>query len=93
MGNENGGWWAEGTAVTALMYALRGESAKSEAALNALCSIQLVNGLFPAATVDNLSTSLDLFDGSPWLYSSDPHIAPTAWSVMAVNGFNPYSFE
>ena len=36
MGNENGGWWAEGTAFTALMYALRGESAKSEAALNAL---------------------------------------------------------
>ena len=92
-GNENGGWWAEGTAFTALMYSLRGDARKSEDALGALSSIQLDSGLFPAATVDDLSTSLQLFDGSPWLYSSDPHIAPTAWFVMAVNGFNPYSFD
>ena len=33
-----------------------------------------------------------LFDGSPWEYGAAPHIAPTAWFVMAVNGFNPYAF-
>lgn len=90
--NINGGWWAEGTAYTALMYRLRGEDDTADSVLEALSGIQLENGLFPAATVDNLSTGFDLFDGSPWLYGSAPHIAPTAWFVMAVNGFNPYTF-
>lgn len=90
--NVNGGWWAEGTAYTALMYRLRGEDGKAEEALKALESIQLDTGLFPAATVPNLSTGIGLFDGSPWEYGDAPHIAPTAWFVMAVNGFNPYTF-
>ena len=88
--NRNGGWWAEGTAYTALMYRLRGDMERYLNAMNALMSIQLDDGLFPAATVDNLSTGMDLFDGSPWEYSRDPHIAPTAWFIMAANGFNPY---
>lgn len=90
--NRNGGWWAEGTAYTALMYRLRGDEAKYSEAMSALESIQLDSGLFPAATVDNLSTGMDLFDGSPWEYSKDPHIAPAAWFIMASNGFNPYTF-
>ena len=88
--NRNGGWWAEGTAYTALMYRGIGENEKYEAAMQALSSIQLPGGLFPAATVDHLSTGMELFDGSPWEYSTDPHIAPTAWFVMAANDFNPY---
>ena len=91
--NNHGGWWAEGTAFAALMYRLRGDSQKSDAALDALCGIQLKNGLFPAATVDNLSTGIYLFDGTAWEYGSEAHIAPAAWFVMAVNQFNPYAFE
>ena len=91
--NGNGGWWAEGTAYTALMYRGLGKTAEYEEAMKALGSIQLENGLFPAATVDNLSTGMELFDGSPWEYSTDAHIAPTAWFIMAVNGFNPYVFS
>ena len=90
--NANGGWWAEGTAYTALMYRLRGEDEKAVAAMDALEAIQLDSGLFPAATVENLSTGFGLFDGSPWEYGTAPHIAPTAWFVMALNGFNPYAF-
>ncbi len=90
--NANGGWWAEGTAYTALMYRLRGEDAAAVSALDALCAIQLASGAFPAATVEALSTGFELFDSSPWVYSDDPHIAPSAWFVMAVNGFNPYTF-
>ena len=90
--NRNGGWWAEGTAYTALMYRLRGEKEAAVIALKALVSIQLDTGLFPAATVPNLDTGFELFDGSPWEYGDAPHIAPTAWYVMAVNGFNPYVF-
>ena len=91
--NKNGGWWAEGTAYTALMYRGIGEDDKYEEAMEALISIQSDGGLFPAATVDNLSTGMELFDGSPWEYSRDLHIAPTAWFIMAANGFNPYAFE
>ena len=90
--NSNGGWWAEGTAYTALMYRLRGDEDKYAEAMKALEGIQLENGLFPAATVDNLSTGMEIFDGSAWEYSQDPHIAPAAWYIMASNGFNPYTF-
>ena len=75
------------------MYRLRGEAEAASAAMDALCSIQLESGFLPAATVDNLSTGFDLFDGSPWEYGNDPHLAPTAWFVMAVNNFNPYTFD
>ena len=91
--NVNGGWWAEGTAYTALMYHLRGDDAAASAALDALMSIQRTDGLFPAATVNNLSTGFNLFTGDPWVYGTAPHIAPTAWFILAVNNFNPYSFE
>lgn len=90
--NANGGWWAEGTAYTALMYRTLGEDGKACSALDALVSIQQEDGKFPAATVDNLSTGFWLFTGDPWEYGTAPHIAPTAWFVMAVNNFNPYTF-
>ncbi len=93
LSNANGGWWAEGTAYTALMYRELGNDEKARSALDALCAIQLENGQFPAATVDHLSTGFWLFTGEPWEYGSAPHIAPTAWFVMAVNGFNPYRFD
>ncbi|MEA5060788.1 MAG: hypothetical protein VB049_12290 [Candidatus Pelethousia sp.] len=90
--NANGGWWAEGTAYTALLYRLRGEDAKAIRPLDALLGIQHANGSFPAATVDALSTGFQLFNGSPWEYATDAHIAPTAWFILAINGFNPYVF-
>ena len=90
--NKNGGFWCEGSAFTALMYKERGEYGEYSDTMDALCGVQLENGLFPAATVDNLSTGIYLSDGSPWDYSRDPHIAPAAWFVMAVNGFDPYDF-
>ena len=93
LANANGGWWAEGTAYTALMYRLRGDEEKAVSALAAMESVQKENGLFPAATVENLSTGFGLFDGSPWEYGTAEHLAPTAWFVMAMQGFNPYVFQ
>lgn len=90
--NSNDGWWAEGTAYTALMYRMLGQDDRAADALNALVSIQAETGLFPAATVPNLSTGFGLFDGSPWEYGTAEHITPTAWFIMAVNNFNPYVF-
>lgn len=91
--NKNGGWWSEGTAYTALMYRQIGDNEKYEEAMNALVSVQDGGGMFHAATVDNLSTGMDLFTGEAWVYTTDLHIAPTAWFIMASNDFNPYSFE
>lgn len=82
----------EGTAFTALMYRLLGDEVQAVESLNALRNIQTYRGMIPASTVEQLPTGLDLFDGSSWNYSNDPHVAPTAWFVMAVNGFNPYTF-
>ena len=84
--NANGGWWAEGTAFTALMLRERNEYEKNIAAMNALSSIQLDSGLFPATTVEHLLTGLS------WEYGTDPCIAPTAWFILAANGFDPYLF-
>ena len=75
------------------MYRGLGDSRKYSEAMDALSNIQLDSGLFPAATNDHLSTGMDLFDGSPWEYSTDPHIAPTAWFIMAANGYNPYVMQ
>ena len=86
------GWWAEGTAFTALLYQLRGEEEMARKAFDALAGIQLEDGFFPAATVEHLSTGFTLSDGSPLEYGTTPHLAPTAWFIMAVNGFNPFTF-
>lgn len=85
-------FWCEGTAFTALMHKLRGEDARTKATFDALKKVQLKSGLFPAATADDLTTGIDLTDGSPWLYGTNAHIAPTAWFVLACNGYNPYTF-
>ncbi len=92
LGNKNGGFWCEGTAFTALMYDQRGDYNSFADAMDALCDVQLENGLFHAATVDNLSTGIILPDGNEWLYGKDPHIAPAAWFIMSENGFVPYEF-
>jgi hypothetical protein len=84
--NYNGGFWPEGTAFTALTFRKMGMEKESVSALDVLVPIQLENGGFPAATVDALST------GEGWTYGTDTHIAPAAWFIMAVNGFNPYEF-
>jgi hypothetical protein len=91
--NTNGGWWPEGTAFTALALREYDMDTEAQSALEAMTKIQMENGGFQAATVKDLSTGFLLFTGEPWTYSNNPHIAPVAWYVMAVNGFNPYAFE
>jgi len=90
--NEEG-WWTEGTAFSAIAFAEAGRYRDSVELLNQLAGIQLASGVFPAATVAELPTGFNLFTGDPWVYSDTPHIAPTAWYVMAINGFNPYDFS
>ena len=89
--NKNGGWWAEGTAFTALMYRTLGKEDKYEKAMKSLVGIQKENGLFPAATVKDLYTGVKLYDDSSLKFTKDTHIAPSAWFIMAANGYNPFA--
>ncbi len=90
--NSGGGFWPEGTSFTALALDSQGYREEARDALRAVRSTQLSTGAFPAATVDGLTTGFELFTGEAWCYGKNPHIAPTAWYVLAVNGFNPYDF-
>ena len=91
--DKDDGFWSEGTAFTALMYRLRGENEKYEAIMKALADVQKDDGMLPAANIDHLNTGLYNFDGSPREYSTESHIAPTAWYIMAANGFNPFVMQ
>ncbi len=90
--NINGGYWLEGTAFTALCLKQFGIDAPAQKAFAVLKAAQLPTGGFPAATVKALTTGFTLFTGDPWVYGKSPHIAPTAWFVMAAQNFNPYQF-
>ena len=59
--------------------------------MNALVKIQAPNGLFPAATIDKYYTGITLYDGSSLRFTKDTHIAPSAWFIMAANGYNPFA--
>lgn len=86
------GGWLEGTAFSALALSERGYQDEARAALTEIEARQLKSGGFPSSTVNEHFTGFYLAGGDKWAYSSAPHIAPTAWYVMAINGFNPYLF-
>ncbi len=102
---ENGGYpfsdkstpdssiWSEGTAFTALMFKLIGDEAQANKTLDSIIPLQNENGFFAASDSAEHFTGMYLSNGKPWNYSTDLHLAPTAWFIMAVNGFNPYSFD
>lgn len=80
------GFWPEGTAFTALALRLSANDGEAVSALSAMERVQLASGGFNSSTVSVLDTGLG------WSYYDTPHIAPAAWYILAVNGFNPYMF-
>ena len=91
--NKNGGFWCEGTAMTALMYKLRGDDKSYNEAMAALAKVQLDDGMLPSASIPNLSTGIWTDENTEWEYTDCAQIAPTAWFTLAYNGSNPFSFE
>lgn len=91
--NSSGGWWTEGSAMTALVYAAGLKQDKADATMDALRAEQLDSGLFPTATAETLPTGVVRSDGTQVTLGNHPQLAPTAWFVLAANGFNPYSFD
>lgn len=88
-----GGFWTEGTAFTALYYQKCGKRRAVYGAIDSICRILKVDGRIPACSGERINTGMDLFDGTPWIYDNSPHIAPGAWFVMAIDGFNPFDIE
>lgn len=92
--DRDGGYWPEGTAFAALAFRQMGMDAEADAALEAMLAAQLPSGGFPAAAgAETINTGFDLFTGEPWRYAADPHIAPTAWYILAVLNENPYAIN
>lgn len=79
------GSWLEGTAIAALAWKEIGESEKAENVLNAMQKFQLPSGAFPQASIPELLT------GELRVINDWPTTGATAWFIMAVNGFNPFS--
>ena len=85
------GVWFEGTAQVAAAYkAIDRNDSRAAPWLDRLRQVQdSGTGALPATNVEDLTTGFYLFDGTPWLYHQRPHIAATAWFVLAEIGVNP----
>jgi hypothetical protein len=90
---DRDGIWLEGTAITALWLRRTGETALAARFRATLAANTAPNGLIYACTTPTLTTGLSTgLDASapPFLYYRRPHIAPTAWAVLAALGVNPF---
>ena len=83
--SSTAGSWLEGTAMAALALKEIGEADKAEEALAMMEQHQLLSGTFPQTSVPELQTGERDRTISNW-----PSVAPCAWFILAVNGFNPF---
>ena len=88
---DRDGIWLEGTAITALACKRLGVSASR---LMATLSAQTSpGGLIYASSIAQLTTGLSTGldeHAADFLYYRRPHIAPTAWALLAANGTSPF---
>ncbi len=90
---DRDGIWLEGTAITALTCRLLGKAAQADAMMTTLAAQTAPSGLIYACTTPTLTTGLStgLDTSAPdFLYFRRPHIAPTAWAILARGGNNPF---
>jgi hypothetical protein len=88
---DRDGIWLEGTAITALTCKHLGlPAARLLATLHAQTSPGgLIYASSTAKLTTGLSTGLDEH-AADFFYYRRPHIAPTAWALLATNGFTPF---
>jgi hypothetical protein len=90
---DRDGIWLEGTAITALTCRLLDRPEPAAAMLATLAAQTAPSGLIYACTTPSLTTGLStgLDTSAPdFLYFRRPHIAPTAWAILAQRGNNPF---
>jgi hypothetical protein len=90
---DRDGIWLEGTAITALVCKRQGMPGAAARFMATLRGNTAPGGLIYASTVPRLTTGLStgLKPGeADFFYYRRPHIAPTAWAVLAELGANPF---
>jgi hypothetical protein len=90
---DRDGIWLEGTAITALTCKHLGLEEQAKILLDTLAAQTSPSGLIYACTTPTLTTGLStgLDTSAPdFLYFRRPHIAPTAWALLAQRGADPF---
>lgn len=90
---DRDGIWLEGTAIAALVCRKSGDAATAARLMGTLRAQTSPGGLIYASTTPTLTTGLStgLDTHAPdFLYYRRPHLAPTAWAVLAALGANPF---
>ncbi len=89
--DTDGGYWLEGTAFSSLAFRKLCMDERAKAAIQAIETAQLDSGGLPAVYgSETINTGFGLFTGEKWLYYAEPHIAPVAWYILAMQNNNPY---
>lgn len=92
--DDRDGAWTEGTAIAALALRMAGEDGAAARAGGFLRRQVSAAGLLYATDVPSLSTGLSTgIDPTrpDFRYPRHPHLAPTAWAVLAARLANPFA--
>lgn len=86
------GFWTEGTAQVALLYALTGDRRESGRLLAAVARHRTKDGHYYAADSGGVATGIgnETVAGQR-RYFRTPHLAALAWVALAQTGFNPFT--
>jgi len=90
---DRDGIWLEGTAITALACTRLGKPQIAARLLQTLHNQTSPGGLIYAASTPTLTTGLSIgldAQAADFLYYRRPHIAPTAWAILAERGATPF---
>lgn len=91
---DRDGVWVEGTGQAALAYRIVGNSARNAELVRSFATDLTPSGLLNATRVYELSTGISSGtrpDAPMIVYHRRPHLAATAWGVLAERGFNPFT--
>ena len=91
--DDRDGIWLEGTAIAALAAGRLGQPETAARFMATLRAQTSPGGLVYACTTPTLTTGLSTgldTHAADFVYYRRPHVAPTAWAVLAQLGANPF---
>lgn len=91
--SDRDGAWIEGTAQAALAYRVIGRAADAKPLFATIAAQFSKSGMVYATREPRVSTGLSTTPGGgqdDFYYFHVPHLAATAWAVLAATGHNPY---
>lgn len=93
---DRDGAWIEGTAQVALAYRVVGRTADAQPLFATIKAQISTSGMVYATREPRVSTGLSTTPGggqADFYYYRVPHLAATAWAVLAAEGRNPYAAQ